>query len=346
MSLDLEVVDPRTDPAWDKLLEQWPGYSIFHSAAWARVLTETYQYQPKYGIISGGGKIRGLLPLMEVRGVFGKGRGVSLPFSDFCDPLLDRQVPEQEFIDCLIRHGRFNRWKTLEFHGGSEIFKGQCPSSRYLEHRLDLIQGEEAVRTGMGSTTRRNIRKAVDAGIQVQRDTSADSVQEYYRLHCLTRKHHGVPPQPFRFFKKIYEHVISKEMGAVFLGYHEGKAVAGAVYFHLGEMGIYKFGASDRNYLSLRANHLVMWEAIRWYCRKGFKQFSFGRTDLEDTGLRQFKKGWGTQEKEIRYYKFDLSKEAFEGEKQTGGRLSKTVLRRLPVPLLRIIGTVLYRYAG
>jgi len=33
---------------------------------------------------------------------------------------------------------------------------------------------------------------------------------EYYRLHCLTRKRHGLPPQPTGFFQKIQEHIIAK----------------------------------------------------------------------------------------------------------------------------------------
>jgi len=52
------------------------------------------------------------------------------------------------------------------------------------------------------------------------------------------------------------------------LASHKGKNIASAVYFHFGDKAIYKYGASDRKYQHLRANNLVMWEAIRWFFAK------------------------------------------------------------------------------
>lgn len=95
---------------------------------------------------------------------------------------------------------------------------------------------------------------------------------------------------------------------------HEGKPIAGNVFFHFGKKALYKYGASDKNYQRLRANNLIMWEAIQWYCKNGYTHFCFGRTEPENDGLRQFKNGWGTREYDIRYYKYDLQRNEFIGE--------------------------------
>ena len=64
-------------------------------------------------------------------------------------------------------------------------------------------------------------------------------------------------------------------MGFIVLGSYRGAAIAANVYFHFGDQVIYKYGASDKTYQHLRANNLVMWEAIKWACDKGYKAFSF-----------------------------------------------------------------------
>jgi lipid II:glycine glycyltransferase (peptidoglycan interpeptide bridge formation enzyme) len=162
----------------------------------------------------------------------------------------------------------------------------------------------------------------------------------------MTRKHHGLPPQPYHFFKKIYDHIISKNLGFVVLASHENRNIACAVFFHFGDKAIYKYGASDRNYQHLRANNLVMWEAIKWYCQNGYKSLSFGRTESENRGLKQFKTGWGTRENVINYYKYDFKKDTFTTDHLTVTKLQQSFFRKMPIPLLNIFGSLLYRHIG
>lgn len=346
MTLTSEVIDPRTDVAWDNLVVGWPGHSIFHSAAWAKVLTETYAYSPKYLILLQEGRTMGLLPLMEVKRITGKKRSVCLPFSDSCSPLLSQDLKKEDFLNYLLRLGKAFGWQVFDFHGGAKIFKGENTSATFFEHSLELNRSEEELFSRFRDSTRRNIRKAIKEGIRVEREKTRSAVMEYYRLHCMTRKHHGIPPQPSLFFHKIFDHIIANGKGSVFLTYYGSKAIAGAIYLHFGDQVIYKFGASDRRYLMLRANNLVMWEAIKWYCRNGFKRFSFGRTDLKDSGLRQFKCGWGTAETILNYYRYDSSSQGFEDNKPNGHGLSRFVFQKLPIPLLKAVGKLLYKYEG
>ncbi len=134
--------------------------------------------------------------------------------------------------------------------------------------------------------------------------------------------------------------------GLVVLASYKGKTIAGAVYFHLGEKAIYKYGASDITYQRLRANNLVMWEAIKRYCQNGYKNLCFGRTEPENNGLRRFKTGWGTEEHLIKYYRYDLKKGVFtSGASHVTGRYNKA-FHNMPIPMLRVIGTLFYKYMG
>jgi len=282
---------------------------------------------------------------MEIKSFLTGKRGVSLPFTDECHPIADDSDQFIVSLKKLIKYGKKAGWKHIEFRGGQNTFKESPTSEAHYFHTLDLDQDEQKIFSSFKSNTKRNIKKAVKENIKITLSNSLSSLKEFNRLNCITRKLHGLPPQPYHFFEKIYEHIISQKKGFVVLAYYQKKPVAGAVYFHFSGQAIYKYGASDRRFQHLRPNNLVMWEAIKWYAQNGFRSFSFGRTEPENKGLIQFKRGWGTGEETIYYYKYDLKKDAYVKNSSTI-KSSYTVFNRLPLPLLKLTGRMLYRHVG
>ena len=171
-------------------------------------------------------------------------------------------------------------------------------------------------------------------------------MEEFCRLNTITRKDHGLPPQPRHFFQGVQDQIISKNMGFIVLASFRGAAIAANVYFCFGDQVIYKYGASDRTYQHLRANNLVMWEAIKWACDKGYKTLCFGRTEPENQGLRQFKTGWGAREYLIKYYRYDLQKDTFIKAPEIVNPFYKKLFSKLPIPALNMLGRILYRHMG
>ena len=341
----LDVVDPVSSPLWDEALEDCPGASFFHTARWARVLVDSYGYKPVY-FCSGERPLSVLVPLMEVSSILSGKRGVSLPFSDYSSPLFDRRTDPMEAMDHLIHLGKTAGWKYIEIRD-PDRFKDEIPTfATYIGHALDLTGTEEALYSGFRDSTKRSIRKARNEGVEARRLTSLESVREFYRLNCMTRRSHGLPPQPWKFFRNVYGQVISKGSGFVVLASRGGLNIAGAVYFHFGNKAIYKYGASDKAYQGLRANNLVMWEAIRWCRAAGYGSFCFGRTEPDNQGLLQFKDGWGTTRRAIRYYRYDMKRAAYVAGVPDNAAIYGKIFRALPIPVLRAAGTVLYRHMG
>jgi CelD/BcsL family acetyltransferase involved in cellulose biosynthesis len=346
MTLRMEIVNPLDQPGWGDLLMTHKESTFFHTAAWAKVLHESYGYDPTYITIMDGPDLLALIPLMDVRSFLTGRRGVSLPFTDCCDPLITKGVLFGEIIDDLIEYGKQAKWNYLELRTAHPL-PAEIPASAIFHgHTLDITGSEDAIFSALRDSTRRNIKKSEKEGVVVTISGSADSLREFYRLNCMTRRDHGLPCQPYVFFENIYSHIIARNLGIVVLAAIEGKKIAGAVFFHFGSRAIYKFGASDRNYLQLRSNNLVFWKAIQWYCGHGFKRLDFGRTESENTGLLQFKRGWGASEYQINYCKYDFRQRAYVSDhlKVTGWHNS--IFRRMPVPLLRIAGSMLYRHVG
>lgn len=345
MAATFRVVNPLEDPSWDTWISSWIGCSIFHTSAWARVLCDSYGFVPRY-LVSETDTGSFAVPLMELKSPFSGKRGVSLPFSDYSDPVGDREVPMHSVMESISELGNKMAWKTVELRCREIVVEGDVPSQDFLNHVLELRGSEGELLSRFRDSTRRNIRKAKKEGVEVRIEDSLESIQQYFRLNLLTRKEHGLPPQPFRFFENIHRHLISKGAGFVAIGYHGRSPVSGAVYLHSGRKAFYKYGASDKNYFHLRANNLVMWEAIRRYLQNGYSSLCFGRTEPENEGLNQFKAGWATEERTIHYYTYDMKSKSFIMRKSYVSGFHNRIFRHMPIPLLRYSGKVLYRFFG
>jgi hypothetical protein len=281
---------------------------------------------------------------MEVNSWLTGRRGVSLPFTDACEPLGESSALTERIVPAVMQHGRERGWRYLECRGGKQVFKAATASQCFFSHELSLFKDEEHLFARCESATRRAIRKAQKLGVTVEVSQSLEAVRLFYSLHCQTRKKHGVPPQPFDFFCNIHKHILSRNLGIVVLARHHQELVAAAVYFHFGAQAIYKYGASDESFQELRGNNLVMWEAIKWYARRGTKVLHLGRTSIANEGLRRFKLGWGSQECGLEYVRYDLRKSRFVTGKDESVGWYNRAFNLLPVGVLRTIGAVLYRH--
>ena len=343
--MNIQIINPIEYPKWDDLILTNPACTFFHTSAWAKVLYESYKYKPLYFTSLENGKLSTLIPVMEIKSYLTGNRGVSLPFTDYCHPIVSDEIDFNIIIDEFIGYGEKAGWKYVELRGGANYFQNKIPSSYYYRHRLKLEKNYQEIFATFRKSTKRNIKKAIKEGVKVEILNSFESVKEFYRLNCLTRRDHGLPPQPYTFFKKLHEHIISVKRGFVALAFYQNRAIAGNIYLHIGKKAIYKYGASNRSFQHLRANNLVMWEGIKWCAENGLKSLCFGRTDPENQGLLQFKRGWSTREETIKYYKYDLAIEAFV-EDSSRIKFFNPFFQKLPLPLLKLAGHLLYRHVG
>lgn len=340
-----EIVNPLESRRWDDLVLEAGNHSIFNSRVWARVLVETYHFLPKYLVRVESGSLQFLLPIMAIQSPLTGKRGSALPFTDYIEPILKNGFSTENILPQVLQMGERFQWKTLEFRGGREILGHPVPSLHYYFHKLDLDR-EDSVYAKFRANVRRNIKKARRKGVKISVNDSSESLQEYYRLHCLTRKKHGLPPQPLHFFKNIYTAVISAGHGKIVTAKYSGRTIAAALYFQFGDQAVFKFAASDMNYQHLRGNNLVMWEAIRYFIRCGVRSLHLGKTELQNQGLRRYKKSWGAEEEIAAYYKFHFGKQRFIHEVTRERGWYNHFFRGLPLPLLKISGDLLYKHFG
>jgi hypothetical protein len=335
-------INPLLYPGWDLLLDAHPGSFFFQRTAWALVLHETYGHLPIYFCRFVDGQLEELLPVMEIASPLTGRRGVSLPFTDLCPALQTPRHDRRPLYELAMEHGRRRNWKSLECRSNDPESPGASPSLAFYGHVIDLGCGQGVLFKSFSDTVRRGIRKAVRAGLRVEFSNGFDSIRTFYALHCLTRRRHGLPPQPLRFFENIARYILAQGHGFVATVRREDRPVAAAVFFHHNRKAFYKFGASDYAFQQLRPNNILFWEAIRQCADNGFDSLHLGRTSLANEGLRRFKLGFGAHEERIEYYKYDFTKQTFVSEIDHSTGWFNWAFRQMPLPVLRLAGQLLY----
>src|SRR5499427_6280014 len=137
-SLQMCVLDPLRDPAWDHVVALHRDGGCFHTSGWAQVLHRTYKHHPFYLQFFYRRRLAALVPLMEIRSPFTGRRGVCLPFSDSCEPLIFDPEATNLVKDQLISFMRERRYKYLEIRGGRSLRVATIPAGRFYGHTLDL----------------------------------------------------------------------------------------------------------------------------------------------------------------------------------------------------------------
>jgi len=341
---DIKIINPLKFPNWDEQIMGFPDYSFFHSIAWLRLLVDTYGYEPVFFVIEKNKKIEAVIPLMNVNSRITGRRAIALPFSDYCIPLVSSTECFENMFNKILEFGEKKKLKYLEIRGGNKFFSDSDISTYDYNHTLDLTIGEEELHKNFSNTTKRNIKKAYREGVTVDISTSLSATEVFYEMNCATRKKHGLPPQPKKFFLKLHKYILAQEMGFIVIASHNGKNIASAVYLHSGDKALYKFGASFMEYQNLRANNVVMWEAIKHYANNNFKSFCFGRTEPDNEGLRKFKLGWGTHEDILNIYRYYFSTNSFLPIQTKTTGLHNIIFNKTPITILKIFSTIFYKH--
>jgi len=347
----VQVIDPRVSPVWDEFVAQQAEGSVFHSTAWARVLLETYHYQPRYYVLTdASGDILAGVPLLLVNSRLTGRRLVGLPFSDMCPPLVRDGCDPSPLVEAILQDAESDHLSYVEMRGSSPLLLhngGFQEASCFTRHVIPLDKSLEELEVGFHSSARRGMKKAVREGVSVHSATGPEDMRRFYRLYVTTRRKHGVVPAPYRFFEKIQAHLLAAGSGCLLLAERQDRLIAADLLLWHGKRLFYKFNVSDPQFLEQRPNNLLMWEAIRLGKELGCSTFDLGRSEADNEGLHRFKSLWASEASPLPYYYYPTVR-GFATEDGRGIKrlLMAAAVRFLPRPLLPRAGALLYRHLG
>jgi CelD/BcsL family acetyltransferase involved in cellulose biosynthesis len=334
-----------SDPRWLDFVSSSPRALPYHHPAWAALFAECYGFRTfAIAIADRSGRLFAGLPLAEVRAPLRGHRWVSLPFTDYLPPLAADDVAVARLVDELDSRRAEAGIRAVEVRADVGV-PGVHRLAEAYAHVLRLQPDAEAVfRTFKKSQVQGAIQKAQREGVSIRRgERPQDLTHVFFDLHVETRRRHGIPVQPRRFFELLWTRIVEPGLGFVLLAEVGGRAIAGAVFLTWNGTVVYKYSAARREDSHFRPTNLILWTAVQAACAHRDHTFDFGRTDPENDGLRAFKRGWGTEEKPLVYTAIaDKAPPRALGT----SRLLEALVRRSPTFLVRALGAIFYRYAG
>jgi CelD/BcsL family acetyltransferase involved in cellulose biosynthesis len=339
---EVHLIDPIVDPAWLEFVDSCPDSEVFHHPRWLRLLRDQYGYSFEAVCIANGAGIEAGLPIARVESRLTGSRLVSLPFSDTCRPVLAAGCePALAALGDALSDRVSASGLALTIHESLPALPEAQVEPAFYRHLLKLeADAEEVERRSWSQSARRGVRRAEREGLRVERRRDRDALDAFYRLHLATRRRLGVPTQPRRFIRR-FEELFAAGLGFVQIVLDAGRPIAAAVFLtHHGTL-TYKYGASDSTSLGKRPNNALFAEVIRRACRDGVRTLDFGRTEIENDGLRRFKRSWGAREAPLAYTRLGGAGSTAGGARE---RLMSATIRRSPALVGRLAGETLYRH--
>jgi hypothetical protein len=350
------LVDPANDSGWDKFVENHPLGWICHLSGWAQVLEKSFKHINGHYLAlldEGQNTIKSAMPLFEVRSWLTGKRLVSIPFATLCDPLIssskDFEMLFESALDLAKRLGISHI--QIKAYGSPSLIKDDRLGSTcfYKHHYLPLDSEPEQLKKSFHRTcVRQRISRAIKSNLTLRIADSESDLRDFYRLHLITRKRLGLPPQPYVFFESLWNTFFQSGRLSLLLAKKNGEATAALILFKFKDRVSAEIAASDDKYRDISPNHYLFWEAIKLACEQGYKIFDFGRTSPNNHRLMDFKERWGTKVIDLPEYHYpkQVNKKFAEPESSMRYKLIKNICRNVPAFASQCIGHFCYRHLG
>lgn len=338
-------IDPLRDERWPEFVERHSRASVFHSRGWLEALWRAYGYEPVVLTTTPpGSALKNGLVFCYVESWITGRRLVSLPFSDHCEPLLEEAQELHRLFSHVESVRKKHGWKYIEVRPLTALAQthGFQVSETFCFHRLNLTRpSDELFHSFHKNCIQRKIRRAEREALTYEQGRSHLLLRKFYHLMFLTRRRHGLPPQPFSWFQNLAECLGNRFQ--IHLASKEDQPVASIITLSHRTTLYYKYGCSDTRFNNLGGVPFLFWKAIRAAKQDGLLEFDLGRCDLSNPGLITFKDRWGTDRSLLAYYRFPAST-ASRGSSAWTTKLASYVFEHMPDPVLMATGKFLYRH--
>lgn len=324
---------------------------IFHRSEWARVLIDSYGYEPRYHVVtSSSDKIEAAWPAMLINSRLTGRRFVTLPFSDRCLPL----VTDSQQADVLLKSVQADAVergaKRIEVRGWPLALpqpKALTGIHGYVRHVIDLSGGHDAVYGGVVENARRSVKRGLKLGVTTRLAESHQDLDRFCALNVKLRRQHGMLPQPRRFFLAIYRHLIESGMGYIVFAERNGQALAALLCLRHNDVTLDKYAVNDMQLRQFRGSHCTMWRAIEMEIERGARWYDMGRSDAKAQSLHWFKSQWGGIGIDAPYYYYPnvggMNTEDPKGAKQA---FLNSFARFAPESTFQLAGNIVYKHLG
>lgn len=354
---DHPVYDPRNTKGADRMittelreltLDEWqafahshPDRTIFHHRNWIALLVDTYKFRLHIPAVIEDGQIMAAVPLLETRNIWGSPKLISLPFTD-CMSILAQRDNQVDRLREALRKPRYRKYQAIVLRTEQVSRPEQTPC--WGRHVIDTTRPLDQITARFTRTLRANLRRAEKRQLTCEFSNDRIAFEEFYQLFLKNRRRHGVPVQPKKFFRGLYQQMLLSNLGFVGLVNDGNTTIAAGVFLDYGGKMMCKYLASDPSALDSRPNEFLLFQAIRIAAETNHCTFDFGISRREQAGLRRFKRKFGAIE-------HDVFNDCVAGsvrppiEHTRAMRIVSSTIRNSPTFVGQALGALFYRYS-
>lgn len=167
---------------------------------------------------------------------------------------------------------------------------------------IDLLQELESIKGDIRKGHKSAIKASEKSGVTIIFDDEFEYHDEFEKLYAQTMQRNeasGFYLFPKEFFQDTYE--LLKGRLILVCAKFEEKIIAACLFFHSGDFVHYHLSGSDNEYRDKSANHLILFEVMKWAKEKGYKKMNLGGgVKGPDDPLFLFKSGFSTKREMFR----------------------------------------------
>lgn len=337
----VHVVSDLSDVRWDAYVNGHPAATVYHQAAWARLIARVFRHDLRLLAATVDGRVTGVLPIVGFRSrVFGT-FAVSLPFVNYGGVLADNMASERALLDAAIGVARSWGASHLELRHTDQKFAGLQAKRHKVGMTMPLLASPEAQWQALDRKLRNQVRKAERSGLTVIIGGAGD-VDGFYHVFSRNMRDLGTPVYPKRFFNEMLR--TFPEQARVFTVMHRGQPVASAVTQVFRGTFEVPSASSLREFRTMCPNILLYWEMVRFAVSAGQTSFDFGRSTPGD-GTFLFKQQWGGQPHPLVWEYWTSSGQPLPGRTRENLKFAAAIAawQRLPVPIATALGPAIAR---
>lgn len=339
------------EASYEEFIRNRSDSNIYHTLEWKNLIEKVYSFDSHYLLAFEGHKLVGVLPLFYANTLVKGRRYTSIPFSHHVPLLADSEVARHKLLSSLFGLMEAYRVPQSELRNifQTDNSRVKLYSQNFLTSiELKLTKGELWNNLNK-SSIQRSIKKAVKSDLEIDSSNTLEAYRSFYELQAITRKKQGAPMYSYSLFENLANLCAPMGYSKCYLARCGKKPVAGLIVLSFGTTAIYGYGGSldDPDYLAMRPNHLLMWNAMLDAKNSNYATFDMGSTPENHDTLLRYKKGWGGATERL-YYSY-----VFSGKRsQVLSRDSKSLhvvsqlIKYAPVALNKFIGPYLLRQIG
>jgi FemAB-related protein (PEP-CTERM system-associated) len=328
---------------WDAYVASCPEATFFHRAGWKRVVERSFGQSTHFLVASSGGRIRGLLPLAHYKSrLFGNAlisNGCCMGGGPIADD--DRTHDALDVAACSLMDTL--KADFLEYRRPSRRhFEWASRDDLYVTFERAIEPGEEQNLKQIPRKQRAVVRKAIDAGLVAEIDTTVD---RFYPLYAETVHRLGTP-----VFAKSYFSNLLEEFGTdceVLTVSSKGKPVSSVLSFYFRDRVMPYYAGAGEGAREVGANDFMYWRLMRHAVDRGYGIFDFGRSKI-GSGPCAFKKNWGFEPTPVLHeYRVAGGGEVPEiNPRNPKYRIFIAMWKKLPLSVANLLGPQIVRNIG